>query len=223
LDGRGIDNGIGRAAEDFVSDIEINPELVGRRVCNPLRPEWGDGTVLRVQAMSVDGRPAHRVSVQFATGHRALLIPPGRLAEPQPGLQREAGWLDRAAKQTVDDRLAALPESVREFLGTSAQRIVVLSRLYELDDDPAALLRWARSQTGAADPLSLWTRDEIRASFQEFCRRRDALLREAVTALRSTGGPTALTEALDDVAGEARDRILETLQHRRPADKDRWP
>jgi hypothetical protein len=203
-----------------VSDIEINPELVGRRVCNPVRPEWGDGTVLRVQAMSVDGRPVQRVSVQFATGHRTLLIPPGRLADPEPGPQRDAGWLDRVGKQTVDDRLAALPESVREFLGTSAQRIVVLSRLYELSDDPAALLRWARSQSGAADPLSLWTRDEIRASFQEFCRRRDALLREAATALRGTGGPTALAEALDDVSGEARDRILATLQRRSPADDE---
>ena len=159
------------------ADLEITPELVGRRVCNPTRPEWGDGPVLRVQTTEVGGQTVHRVSVQFATGHRTLVIPPGRLRDPDGGPQREAGWLDKAAKTTIDDRLATLPAAVREFLGTASQRLVVLSRLYELNDDPAALLRWARSQTGVADPLALWTRDELRASFDEFCRRRDKLLR----------------------------------------------
>lgn len=194
-----------------MADVEINADLVGCRVCTPGRPEWGAGTVLRVQSTTVNGQPVHRVSVQFATGHRTLVVPPARLAVPEGEPQREAGWLDRVGKQTVDDRLAVLPEAVREFLGTSAQRLVVLARLYELEEDSAGLLRWARSQTGVADPLSLWTRDEIRAAFEVFCRRRDDLLREAVTALRRTMGAAAVTDALAEVPDQARQRMLAVL------------
>lgn len=194
-----------------MADVEINAELVGAKVCTPGRPEWGAGTVLRVQSTTVNGQLVHRVSIQFATGHRTLVVPPAKLVTPEGEPQREAGWLDRMGKQTVDDRLASLPAAVREFLGTSAQRLVVLARLYELDDDSAALLHWARSQTGVADPLSLWTRDEIRAAFEVFCRRRDDLLREAVTALRRTTGTAAVTEALAEVPDQARQRMLAVL------------
>lgn len=195
-----------------MSDLPINQGLVGQRVCNPARPEWGSGTVLRVQPVTVDGRPVHRVSIQFATGHRTIVVPPGQLAAPQAEPTRQAGWLDQVAHRAPDDRLASLPEAVREFLGTAAQRIVVLARLYTLDEDGPGLLRWARSQTGVADPLAHWTRDELRAAFEEFCRRRDALLRELAATLRQTQGPAAVRAALAEVPDNARARMLAVLQ-----------
>jgi hypothetical protein len=164
-----------------------------------------------VQSTLADGQTVHRVSVQFATGHRTILIPPGRLAEPQDEPQRAAGWLDQLGGRTLDERLASLPEAVREFLGTSAQRIVVLARLYELADDGPALFKWARSQAGVADPLSHWTRDEIRAAFDEFCRRRDAVLRQAAAALRSSGGQAEVEEALAEVPDLARENMRAVL------------
>ncbi len=190
-----------------MSELEINDDLVGQRVRNPARPEWGDGTVLRVQAVTTDGRPAHRVSVQFATGHRTLMLPPGRLVAAAPEPQRAADWLDQAARRTLDDRLVELPADVREFLGTSSQRLIVLARLYEWPEDAASLLRWARSQTGVADPLAHWTRDELRAAFGEFCRRRDRLLREVAGALRSALGTEGLQQALLDVPDAPRERM----------------
>jgi hypothetical protein len=208
----GVQTLVAIAREYRVADLDINDDLPGRRVCNPARPEWGVGTVLRVQTMTVDGQPVHRVSVQFATGHRTVVVPPGRLVEPQGEPTRAAGWLDQAGRRTLDDRLTNLPESVREFLGTCTQRIVVLSRLYTLGDDGTALLKWARSQAGVADPLSHWTRDEIRAAFDEFCRRRDALLRELAATLRQTQGPAAVRDALAEVPDEARERMLAVLQ-----------
>ena len=190
-----------------MADLEITDSLVGQKVCNPARPEWGQGTVLRIQTSPVGGQPVYRVSIQFSTGHRVIQVPPGRLACPQAGPQREAGWLDKAARQTTDDRLAALPESVREFLGTSAQRLVVIARLYEVGDDATSLMTWARSQSGVADPMSLWSRDEIRVAYDEFCRRRDTLLREIVAAIRRTSGPAALGEAWKEVPDAARERM----------------
>ncbi len=195
-----------------MSDVPINEDLVGRRVCNPARPEWGVGAVLRVQSTTVDGQPVHRVSVQFATGHRTMVIPPGRLTEPQTEPARQAGWLDQLGHHALDDRLTRLPDAVREFLGTSTQRIIVLARLYTLADDGPALQKWARSQSGVADPLAHWTRDEIRAAFEEFCRRRDALLRELAATLRQTQGATAVRAALSEVPDDAREAMLAVLR-----------
>jgi hypothetical protein len=191
-----------------MADLAISENIVGERVCNPTRPEWGQGTVLRVQTTTAGGQTVHRVSVQFATGHRTMVIPPGRLALPTDEPQRAAGWLDTLAKKTLDDQLCSLPEAIREFLGTSAQRLIVLARLYEVAEDAGALLKWARSQTGVADPLAHWTRDEIRAAFGEFCRRRDTMLRDAVAAVRSTSGWQGVEEALEDVPPEPRERML---------------
>jgi hypothetical protein len=83
----------------------------------------------------------------------------------------------------------------------------VLARLYEIGDDAGAVLRWARSQTGVADPLAHWTRDELRAAFTEFCRRRDAALRDATSRLRATAGPRAIHEVLEEVSPGARAAI----------------
>ncbi len=195
----------------LVEELTITPELVGRKVCAPGRPEWGQGTVLRVQSMTVAGQPVHRVSVQFASGHRTLVIPPGKLATPQAEPQRAAGWLDQAGRTTLDDQLASLPETVRDFLGSSSQRIVVLARLYALADDGESLLKWARSQTGVADPLAHWSRDELRAAFNEFCRRRDDLLRRAAAALRRAEGQRGMDEALAEVPDAARARMQAVL------------
>lgn len=195
-----------------MSGLEINADLVGARVCNPARPEWGMGTVLSVQATSVSGQPAHRVSVQFATGHRTIVVPPGRLETPRGEPTREAGWLDQAGRRTLDDQLVALPEQVREFLGTSSQRIVVLSRLYTLDEDGAGLIRWARSQTGVADPLAHWSRDELRARWTTFAQCRDRLLRDTAAQLRGTTGPDGVRAALEDVPTEARRRMQAVLE-----------
>jgi len=188
-------------------DVEFNDKLVGARVRNPVRPEWGAGTVLRVQGTVVGGQVVHRVSVQFDTGHRVLVIPPGRLEIADAEPTRRSGWLDQAARRTLDEQLVELPAAVREFLGTSAQRLIVLARLYEWSDDAASILRWARSQVGVADPLVHWTRDELRAAFEEFCRRRDRLLRDVLAAIRGASGVEGVQAALAEVPDSVRDRM----------------
>ena len=179
-----------------MSELTIDDGLVGRRVAVPDRPEWGLGTVVRVQSTVADGHPAHRVSIQFTTGHRVLLVPPARLIEPQPEPERAVGWLDTLAGRTVDDRLANLPASVTEFLGTPAQRIVVLAALYEHTEEPASLIHWARRQAHVADPLSHWSRDELLVAFRTFCTERDSTLRVAAALLKQAEGPEVLEAAL---------------------------
>lgn len=197
-----------------MAGLDIGPGLVGRKVCNPACPQWGVGTVLRVQALTETGQVVHRVSVQFAAGHRVLRVPPARLAEPAPQPERAVGWLDALAGNTLAERLWRLPPAVTEFLGTPAQRLAVLAELYGYADQPAALTRWAQRQSGLADPLSHWTRDELLVAFGRFCSERDAELRVTAARLVQTAGPEALDRALADLPPHVAERMRLAL--RRP-------
>jgi hypothetical protein len=194
-----------------MDELEITADLVGRRVVNAARPEWGIGTVLRVQSTTVGGQVRHRVSVQFAVGHRLLQVPPARLMPPERHAPRPAGWLDQLAENTPADRLRRLPPEITEFLGTAGQRIVALAALYAWTAAPAALIAWARRQTGTADPLAHWSRDELLAAFGEFCRRRDAALRAAAARLRESAGAAAVLEALAACPAEVRPAMQAAL------------
>ncbi len=197
-----------------MSDVEIDGALVGRKVCHATRPEWGVGTVLRVETVTIDGQPAHRVSVQFAVGHRQVLVPPGRLIEPPSRDPSATGWLDSIAKTTPQDRLRRLPESATDVLGPPAQRIAALAPLFEYTEDPPALLRWAQAQMNVADPLAHWSRDELLVAFGDFCRRRDDALRQLAFAARRAGEPEAIERALAGVAADVRERMRAALSQR---------
>ncbi len=197
-----------------MSDLVVDNSLVGQRVCVPSRPEWGVGTVLRIQPTRVSGKPVHRVSIQFATGHRQMVVPPAKLAPPEDEPQREAGWLDEIGGRTLDDRLVTLPTEIAKFLGTPAQRVTVLAPLYTLTEEPESLLRWARRQANVADPLSLWSRDELLIAFRAFCNERDSELRKSAALVKQNDGPEALRALLDGFPVDAREQMLAAL--RRP-------
>ena len=193
-------------------DLVVNNALVGQRIRVPNRPEWGVGTVLRVQATRVNGQPVHRVSVQFPTGHRQMVVPPAKLAPPADEPQREAGWLDEIGGRTLDDRLVNMPAEITEFLGTPTQRVTVLAPLYTLTEEPESLIRWARRQANVADPLSLWSRDELLVAFRAFCNERDSEFRKSAALVKHNEGPDALRELLDSFPTEAREEMLTALR-----------
>lgn len=179
-----------------MTELHVDQALVGRKVRNAARPDWGDGTVLRVQPTQVGGRPACRVSIQFAAGHRTVVVPPCRLVEPAADPQRAAGWLDSLAGRTVDDRLRSLPLEVVQHLGTPRQRLDAVLPWYRYDDGPASLVRWARALLGVPDPLSSFSRDELAAAFAHFCVERDAHLRNVAAILVRSESRDALHQWL---------------------------
>ena len=195
-----------------MEEISVTPELVGRRIKSAARPEWGEGTVLRVQAVrNPDGNAAHRVVVQFTSGHRTLLVPPARLAVAGPEPQRAAGWLTGLAGTTLDDQLRSLPKEALEVLGTPLERLRALVPLFRLNDDAASLQRWACSQTGVTDPLSHWTRDELLGAFEVFCGDRDAHFRAAAARVKQAGGESALREVIGEIPESLRAKVQEAL------------
>lgn len=191
--------------------IVISRELVGRRVRVASRPEWGAGTVLRVQETRVGDYPVHRVSIQFPTGHRQIVVPPARLIPPEEEPQRQAGWLDTLAGRTLDDRLTQVPPETRDVLGTPAQRLAAVLPLYEHGEEPSALVQWARRQANVADPLSHWSRDELLLAFRRFCLERDALLRVLAAQLKQSEGPEALQRTLEGLPDTIREGVLAAL------------
>jgi hypothetical protein len=198
-----------------MSELPVDVGLVGREVRSAARPEWGVGKVLRVQRVRGGDAPVFRVSVQFAVGHRMLLAPPARLLHPEPEAQRDPGWLESLGGTTLDDLLRDLPESITQQLAAPADRIAALAPLYAHTDDPTSLLKWARSQTGTADPLEHWTRDELQIAFEQFCRARDDRLRAICAPLRRAQGPSAVTELIEQLAPDARARMLHALGDQR--------
>lgn len=193
-----------------MSDIAINQELVGQTICNAARPEWGNGKVTRVQQAHSAADAPWRVTIHFpVVGVKTMVVPPARLAYPSDAPQREAGWLDGLGKSTLDDKLRALPEAVTDVLGTTRQRIEAVMPLYDWTEDK--LDEWARRQTGVADALSHWSRDELVAAFTHFCNERDGYLLGLVGKLRQTDGPTAVREWLKGVPGRLSESVKTVL------------
>jgi hypothetical protein len=195
-----------------MDDLDIGPGLVGQRVFNPARPEWGAGTVLRVETHHARGGLQHRVSVQFLAGHKLVHIPPARLTRELEGQTRNAGWLDTVAGSTPDERLVRLPPEVTGFLGTAAQRLALVAGLYEYTDEPRSLIQWARSQTRIADPLSHWSRDELVQAFAKFCGERDSELRATAARVKQGQGAEGLQAALDALPPHIRPVVRAALQ-----------
>lgn len=197
-------------------DEQDDPTLaVGAKVVNAARPDWGVGTILRVEKTRPTGDAALRVTVQFAVGSRVVQVPPARLTPPGAAVQREAGWLDKLAGKTLDDALRAVPEDIVMHLGMPAEKLALLAKLYEISDDPAALLKWARKQTGVGDPLQHWTRDELQIAFGDYCRARDEMLRETAARLGRSDGNAALEAAMAEIDPDAAARMRPIVWPRR--------
>jgi len=195
-----------------MDELDIGPGLVGQRVYNPARPEWGAGTVLRVETTRSDAGLQHRISVQFLAGHKMVHIPPAKLTRELEGQTREAGWLDTVAGSTPDERLVRMPPEVTGFLGTASQRLALVAALYEYTDEPGSLIHWARRQTRIADPLSHWSRDELVQAFAKFCGERDAELRVTAGRVKQAQGAEGLQAALDALAPHIRQAVKAALQ-----------
>ena len=195
-----------------MEELVISQELIGQRVRNAGRPEWGEGTVQRVQSAIVDGRAVHRVFIQFAVGQRILISPPARLTLPTPEPQRRAGWLDGLGKTSLDDRLRDLPESVTQVLGTPRERFTAVLPLYGISEESESMLSWARKQTGVSDPLSHWTRDELAVALRHFCNERDAYFRNLAAIIKQKEGLDGLRACIEEIPAEFREAAKAALQ-----------
>lgn len=190
----------------------------GDRVRHRQRPEWGVGSVARVEEVPPrDGAPAaQRLSVRFPNGgvktlltahadlERVVAEPEGRREEaaedhPVHAWSRHTGsdWLGEMAGRKVEEAMIALPEEVRDPFVAGPERLARSLKLFRFDGSARSLVDWAIAQSGLEDPLSRFSRHELEAFFGRWAQERDQHLGRLLA--EDAAARSALPRLLEDV------------------------
>ena len=165
------------------------------------KPEWGIGTVTRVEAMVMNGTPDWRVAVRFPNAGLKTLVmsaaPLERVEGDEPtgapgaaamaDLERHADdeLLGPMAQKKLREAMAELPERVTDPFKTIEQRIELTLELYRFEPTGRSLMDWAVAQTALDDPLSTFNRHELEQFFERWALERD---RHLVRLLKESHG-----------------------------------
>lgn len=195
----------------------------GDRVRHTKRPEWGIGSIVKAENMTVNGRPTQRVAVRFpnaglktiSTGHAELQLvnEDGDLhgsndtVQPVAALDKmkESEWLGDVAQRKVDEVMVAVTPEVRDPFNSLKQRLGACLDLYRFDRSGRGLIDWAVAQSGLDDPLSRFTRHELEVLFDQWaCQRENHLQR----LLQESGSKAAkIDELFPKAPRDARDAV----------------
>ena len=208
-----------------MSDTKLS---FGDRVRHSGRPEWGIGTIVKVEPLPVNGHVTQRLSIRFPNAGMKTLV------EEQASLQRvtnddgdplfgddtapaarawdrfsEDDWLSGVARKKVFETLITLPQEVRDPFNSLQKRLHLMFRLYRFDKSGKGIVDWAVAQTGLDDPLTRFSRQELEQHFARFVSERDAHLGRLLYETRND--MTLINAALENTppaALEAARRIL---------------
>lgn len=173
----------------------------GDRVRHPSRPEWGTGTISRIESLSRGGTPDMRLWVRFpTTGEKALLASAAALelvdspaAEQLVGdrptvhqldMANGGGWLADVSKRKIDDVMVAVSDDAINPFASPQRRLADLLALYRFDGSPARLVEWAVAQSGLDDPMSRFNRQELEQFHKRWLLNVDAQLLKLLTELK---------------------------------------
>jgi hypothetical protein len=190
------------------------PFTAGDVVRHQRRPEWGFGTVQRVEVLRRGSGNDQRLWIRFANaGLKTLLASASELETVRSAdgtlvagddtlvareLRGETGWLGEISKRKPEDAMAALPaEASNPFLSASRRLEFVLS-LYRFEPQ-TRLIDWAVAQSGLGDPLSRFSRHELEQFFQLWAFERDAALQRLLADQEFRGRP----EVVQRIAAKA--------------------
>lgn len=193
----------------------------GDRVRHTKRPEWGIGSVVRVEDLPVDGRAsAQRLQIRFPhAGVKALLTSHAELervdqevgvavdeAEP-PALHawdkiRESEWLAPIAEKKIGEAMISLPSQATDPFIDIRKRVDFVLDLFRFDRNGASLVHWAVAQTGLDDPLTRFNRHELEQFFDRWAFERDAQLGRLVE--EAGGAQFHIESLLSKIPAEAR-------------------
>lgn len=162
----------------------------GDRVRHATRPEWGIGSIVRAEPLSINGRQAQRVAVRFpndgvktiSTAHADLELVTedaaasnhDDVADPLAGWGKmdDSEWLGEVAQRKVREVMISLSESIRDPFSTVEERLRSCLDLFRFDRTGGSLIEWAVAQSGLDDPLSRFTRHELELLFDQWASNR---------------------------------------------------
>ena len=177
------------------------PCAFGDRLRHRDKPEWGVGSVTRVEACVVNGTPDWRIVIRFPNAGLKTLV---ASAAPVDRVQGDESTGAPSAKAMADverhgddevlgpmamkrlrEAMATLPEGVVDPFKTIEQRVERTLELYRFDASGRSLMDWAVAQTSLDDPLSTFNRHELEEFFERWAMERD---RHLVRLLKESYG-----------------------------------
>ncbi len=161
----------------------------GDRVRHVRRPEWGIGSIVKIEQTALNGQPAQRLSVRFPNaGLKTLVAANAELelvtaersnvavdeAHPVNEWENlsEEDWLEPLARRKVEEAMTRLPPEIRDPFNSLRKRLVLCLDLYRFEKTGRGLIDWAVAQTGLDDPLSRFTRHELEQLFEPWSSQR---------------------------------------------------
>ena len=189
----------------------------GMQVRHRQRPEWGTGSVTRVETLPRAGSRDQRLWIKFgAAGLKTLLASAADL-EVLEGtgaaehtfaareIASEGGWLGQITKRRPEEAMSELPPDATDPFLTPERRLKNLLGLYRFDGGPK-LIDWAVAQSGLDDPLSRFNRTELEAFYKNWSMERDLNLHRLVSDFRRRRVP------VDGMLADAPRAALTVLQ-----------
>lgn len=175
---------------------------IGQRVRHCKRPEWGVGSIIKIEVISRDGRPDRRIWIRFPNvGEKTVLASMAELEHVEgdgamgvgaPSFadahaQSDGGWLGQISKRKPEHIMTALPDSATDPFLPLRRRLQNVFALYRFDSGPR-LIEWAVAQSGLNDPLSQFNRHELESFFQRWRFALDAHLGRLMQEARREPG-----------------------------------
>lgn len=160
----------------------------GDQIRNTARPEWGVGTIVRLE-------PGGKLAARFEfVGLKQLdpKVAPLALAsaDNRPGSENweppaaaffrseEVALSASARQKLLIDVMTRLPDDVTDPFHPVEGRIRACASLYRFGNDSPGLMAWAVAQTGLQDPMDQLPRHELESLFGRWREVRDRTLRE---------------------------------------------
>lgn len=178
---------------------------IGEKVRHGKRPEWGVGSISKIEVITREGRPDRRIWIRFPNvGEKTVLASMAELehvesAPPAAGptladlhARADSGWLGEISRRKPEDLMSALPDAATDPFIPLRRRLQGTLGLYRFDGGPR-LIEWAVAQSGLNDPMSRFSRHELESFFQRWRFALDAHLGKLLQEARRE--PGALDEA----------------------------
>ena len=201
----------------------------GDSVRHARRPEWGVGSIVKVEDMATNGNATQRLSVRFSNaGLKKLNADKAELeiVDDANGsasstshssireLDRmsESEWLAPHAQKKIEAIMVSMPPEIQDVFNSLRYRLEFTLNLYRFDRSGRGLIDWAVAQSGLDDPLSRFNRHVLEGLFDRWAKERDICLGKLLKDARKQ--PDLLKSVLVDVLPAAREAFNRLSQVR---------
>lgn len=201
----------------------------GDTVRHARRPEWGIGSIVKVEDMATNGNASQRLSIRFSNaGLKKLNAEMADLeivnetndssSDAQHNSIREldrmseSEWLAPLAQKKIEEVMVKMPPEIQDVFNSLQYRLEFTLNLYRFDRSGRGLIDWAVAQSELDDPLSRFNRHVLESLFDRWSKERDICLGKLLKEAHKQ--PDLLKSVLIDILPAAREALNRLSQVR---------